>query len=156
MWRIVAVTGLALAHCRSTTTANVTSNSNQIGIIGGVIQGYVVASYVSGAVSGSAPRLPTTSRAPLAAIAARPTPTPSPLSLRPSRHRQIDMAAATFRPYRAYDRPKFYFFDPGVARAAAGLHHEAMDSFWRGFAFETLLIGELRAYNHYADGTSLR
>ncbi len=47
--------------------------------------------------------------------------------------------------------PKFYFFDPGVARAAAGLQHEAMDSFWRGFAFETLLFGELRAYNRYAD-----
>jgi predicted AAA+ superfamily ATPase len=45
--------------------------------------------------------------------------------------------------------PKFYFFDSGVARACAGLLEEEVDSFWRGFALETYLLHELRAYNHY-------
>ncbi len=42
--------------------------------------------------------------------------------------------------------PKFFLFDTGVARAAAGLAHEAVDSVWKGFAFEALLHHELRAY----------
>lgn len=46
--------------------------------------------------------------------------------------------------------PKFYFFDAGVARGAANLLHEPFDSVARGFALETLLLAELRAYNHYA------
>ncbi len=46
--------------------------------------------------------------------------------------------------------PKFYFFDSGVARAAAGLIYEEIDNVWRGFAFETYLLHEIRAYNHYA------
>ncbi len=46
--------------------------------------------------------------------------------------------------------PKFYFFDAGVARGAANLLNEPFDAVARGFALETLLLGELRAYNHYA------
>ncbi len=45
--------------------------------------------------------------------------------------------------------PKFYFFDVGVARAAAGLVEESVDSMWRGFALESLMLNELRAYNKY-------
>ncbi len=45
--------------------------------------------------------------------------------------------------------PKFYFFDSGVARACAGLVDEAVDGAWRGFALETCLLNELKAYNHY-------
>jgi len=45
--------------------------------------------------------------------------------------------------------PKFYFFDAGVARAAAGWIRETMPEEWRGFAFETLVLGELRAFNAY-------
>ncbi len=42
--------------------------------------------------------------------------------------------------------PKFFLFDTGVARAAAGLAHETVDSVWKGFAFEALVHHELRAY----------
>lgn len=45
--------------------------------------------------------------------------------------------------------PKFYFFDAGVARAAAGWIRESMPEEWRGFSFETLVLGELRAFNSY-------
>jgi len=45
--------------------------------------------------------------------------------------------------------PKFYFFDAGVARAAAGWIREMMPDEWRGFSFETLVLGEFRAYNAY-------
>lgn len=41
--------------------------------------------------------------------------------------------------------PKFFLFDTGVARAAAGLAHEDVDSVWKGFAFEALVHHELRA-----------
>lgn len=41
--------------------------------------------------------------------------------------------------------PKFFLFDTGVARAAAGLAHEPVDSIWKGFAFEALIHHELRA-----------
>lgn len=44
-------------------------------------------------------------------------------------------------------RPKFYWFDPGVARAAAGLDADPIDRAWRGFALETLVFHELRVYN---------
>lgn len=43
--------------------------------------------------------------------------------------------------------PKFYWFDPGVARAAAGLLHYSADRLWQGTAFETLVFHELRVYN---------
>lgn len=46
--------------------------------------------------------------------------------------------------------PKFYFFDSGVARAASGLLYDEIDNPWRGFAFETYLMHEIRAYNHYS------
>ncbi len=46
--------------------------------------------------------------------------------------------------------PKFYFFDVGVARGAANLLAEPFDSVARGFALETILLSDLRAYNHYA------
>ena len=42
--------------------------------------------------------------------------------------------------------PKFFLFDTGVARAAAGLAHDPADSVWKGFAFEALLHHELRGY----------
>ncbi|MDX2051972.1 MAG: AAA family ATPase [Polyangiaceae bacterium] len=45
--------------------------------------------------------------------------------------------------------PKFYFFDAGVGRGAANLLAEPFDSVARGFALETILLSELRAYNHY-------
>lgn len=44
---------------------------------------------------------------------------------------------------------KFYYFDPGVARAAAGLIREPLeeDGMARGFALETLVLNELRIRN---------
>lgn len=44
-------------------------------------------------------------------------------------------------------RPKFYWFDPGVARAAAGLLRDPVDRLWQGGALETLIFHELRIYN---------
>ena len=49
---------------------------------------------------------------------------------------------------REQTRPKFYWFDPGVARAAAGLLDEPLDRIWLGTALETLIYHELRVYNH--------
>jgi len=43
--------------------------------------------------------------------------------------------------------PKFYWFDPGVARAAAGWLRDPVDRPWEGFALETLVFHELRVYN---------
>lgn len=48
---------------------------------------------------------------------------------------------------REMTQPKFYWFDPGVARAAAGLHRDPLDRFWKGTALETLVYHELRVYN---------
>lgn len=45
--------------------------------------------------------------------------------------------------------PKFYLFDCGVARACAGLLDEELDPSWLGFALETYLLHEVRAYNSY-------
>lgn len=45
--------------------------------------------------------------------------------------------------------PKFYFFDCGVARASAGLIFEDIDNTWRGHAFETYILHEIRSFNHY-------
>lgn len=47
-------------------------------------------------------------------------------------------------------RPKLYWFDPGVARAAAGLHRDPADRTWLGFALETLVFHELRVFNETA------
>jgi predicted AAA+ superfamily ATPase len=44
-------------------------------------------------------------------------------------------------------RPKFYWFDPGVARFAAGLGADPVDRAWQGFALETLIFHELRVFN---------
>lgn len=44
-------------------------------------------------------------------------------------------------------QPKFYWFDPGVARAAAGLLRDPADRLWQGAALETLIYHELRVYN---------
>jgi len=49
---------------------------------------------------------------------------------------------------REHAHPKFYWFDPGVARAAAGLLFDPVDRLWKGTALETLLYHELRVYNH--------
>jgi predicted AAA+ superfamily ATPase len=46
--------------------------------------------------------------------------------------------------------PKFFWFDPGVARAAAGLLRDPVDSVWRGGALETIVLHELRTYNSLA------
>jgi uncharacterized protein len=46
--------------------------------------------------------------------------------------------------------PKFYWFDNGVLRAAAGrLSSEDIDSSWLGYAFESWVLHEVRAYNSY-------
>lgn len=44
-------------------------------------------------------------------------------------------------------QPKFYWFDPGVARAAGGLLREPIDRLWQGVSLETLVYHELRVYN---------
>ena len=49
---------------------------------------------------------------------------------------------------REQARPKFYWFDPGVARAVAGLVFDPADRQWQGVSLETLIFHELRAYNH--------
>lgn len=46
-------------------------------------------------------------------------------------------------------RPKFYWVDPGVARAAAGLLRDPLASDWRGTALETLVYHELRVWNSF-------
>lgn len=46
---------------------------------------------------------------------------------------------------------KFYLFDPGVARACADSLRSEVESEYRGFLFETLLLQQIRAYNFYAD-----
>jgi uncharacterized protein len=48
---------------------------------------------------------------------------------------------------REMAHPKFYWFDSGVARAAAGLAHDHTDRAWLGTALETLIYHELRVYN---------
>ena len=48
---------------------------------------------------------------------------------------------------REQAHPKFYWFDPGVARGAAGLLFDPVDRLWRGTALETTLFHELRVYN---------
>jgi predicted AAA+ superfamily ATPase len=48
---------------------------------------------------------------------------------------------------REATQPKFFWFDSGVARAAAGLLRDPADRFWQGAALETLIYHELRVYN---------
>ena len=42
--------------------------------------------------------------------------------------------------------PKFYLFDPGVARACAGLLGQGLESNYLGFQFETFILGQIRAF----------
>lgn len=44
-------------------------------------------------------------------------------------------------------RPKFFWFDPGVARAAAGWLRDPVDRAWQGLALETLIYHEMRVFN---------
>lgn len=44
-------------------------------------------------------------------------------------------------------QPKFYWFDAGVARGAAGLLRDPSDRIWQGATLETLVFHELRVYN---------
>jgi len=48
---------------------------------------------------------------------------------------------------REQSHPKFYWFDTGVARVAAGLLHDPIDRHLLGSALETLIFHELRVYN---------
>jgi len=48
---------------------------------------------------------------------------------------------------REQTHPKFFWFDSGVARAAAGLLYEPADRLWLGSALETLVLHELKFYN---------
>ena len=48
---------------------------------------------------------------------------------------------------REATHPKFYWFDPGIARAAAGWLRDPIDRPWEGFSLETLVYHELRVYN---------
>ena len=56
--------------------------------------------------------------------------------------------AARTESARGRTYPKFYWFDPGFARDAAGLIREPTDRLWQGTALETLIFHELRVcYN---------
>jgi predicted AAA+ superfamily ATPase len=43
-------------------------------------------------------------------------------------------------------KTKFYWFDPGVARVAAGLQWSDVDGLWKGFAFEGVVLREIQTY----------
>ena len=49
---------------------------------------------------------------------------------------------------REQTHPEFYWFDPGVARAAAGMLFDPVDRLWQGTALETLVYHEIRLFNH--------
>lgn len=49
---------------------------------------------------------------------------------------------------REQAHPKFYWFDPGAARAAAGLLADPLERVWKGYALETIIYHELRVHNH--------
>ena len=51
---------------------------------------------------------------------------------------------------REASHPKLYFFDTGIARACTQLAVEDFDSVLKGFAFETLMVNEVRAYLSYS------
>jgi len=52
---------------------------------------------------------------------------------------------------REQTHPKFYWFDPGVSRAAAGLIYEPADRLWLGSALETMVLHELKVYNQQSN-----
>ena len=47
---------------------------------------------------------------------------------------------------REATHPKYFWFDTGVARVAAGLNAKDVDGFWNGFAFETMVLREILTY----------
>jgi predicted AAA+ superfamily ATPase len=49
---------------------------------------------------------------------------------------------------RERTHPKFYWFDSGVARSAAGLLFDPIDRIWKGTALATMIYHELRVFNH--------
>jgi predicted AAA+ superfamily ATPase len=64
----------------------------------------------------------------------------------------VGMRLPAWRPkikIREPAHPKFYWFDPGVARAAAGLLGDPADSTWLGTALESHILHEVRAHNSY-------
>ena len=76
---------------------------------------------------------------------------------RPTVQRYFDVLVDTLlgvwvRPWKASARvkevghPKFYFFDPGVARALRGATREPLERAERGPLLETLILHELRAH----------
>ena len=48
---------------------------------------------------------------------------------------------------REQSHPKFYWFDSGAARAAAGFLFQPVDRLWLGTSLETLILNELKIYN---------
>jgi predicted AAA+ superfamily ATPase len=52
---------------------------------------------------------------------------------------------------REVGHPKFFWFDAGVARAAAGLTDDPMDALSLGFAFETWVLHEINVYNETSE-----
>lgn len=50
---------------------------------------------------------------------------------------------------REQGHPKFYWFDVGVARVAAGLTEQEPERDWLGRSFETLVLHELRSFLAY-------
>lgn len=51
---------------------------------------------------------------------------------------------------REAGHPKFYWFDPGVARVSAQIGADDFETPEMGFAFETLILNELRVYQEYS------
>lgn len=51
---------------------------------------------------------------------------------------------------REQGHPKFYWFDAGVARAAAGLLEQEPERQWLGRSFQTLVLHELRSFLAYS------
>lgn len=47
-------------------------------------------------------------------------------------------------------KPKFYFFDTGVARCSAGFASYSLENSYKGFLFETFMVNQIRAYNEYS------
>ena len=62
----------------------------------------------------------------------------------------LGQSLTSYRPgarVREASHSKFYWFDSGVARGAAGLLDDPVDQVWKGFALETFLLHELSVYN---------
>ena len=64
----------------------------------------------------------------------------------------VGMLLPAYRPrakVREMNHPKFYWFDSGVARAAAGLLEQKPEREWLGRSLETLVLHELRCFLAY-------